>query len=73
MPDYGEANDFYNLSDWSASSSTDSVYLGTGTQRQLKQASSTTNTFEKDQKGRVVKITRRFTNKTLYKVMQISY
>jgi hypothetical protein len=73
MPNYGEGNDIYSIPDWTSSSSTDSVFVVNNNVRQFKQAKSTSNSFEKDAKGRLVKITRRVSNSDVYKVMHIAY
>jgi hypothetical protein len=70
---YGEGNDVYNTFEWTSSSSTDSVFTISNNQRQFVQSTSSNNTVEKDGNGRIIKITRRVSNKDFYKVMEIIY
>lgn len=65
-----EPQDFY---EWTASGSTDSVYVYSGNTKVFKQAATMQNTVEKDSFGRPVKITHRVSNSSAYKVMEIKY
>lgn len=66
----GNYTDLYN---WMASRSTDSVFLMTGGRRVFKQAATTTNTVERDAKGRIKKITNKTENSLSYKTLELFY
>lgn len=68
-----EVNDYYGLFSWMAASYTDSVFVFNNGQPVLKQVNLATNQIEKDQEGRIIKITHRPGNLDYYKVMEISY
>ena len=68
-----EVNDYYGLYSWMASSYSDSVFVFSNGQPVLKQVNFTTNQVEKDQEGRIIKITHRPGNLDYYKVMEITY
>ena len=70
---FGEALEPKDLYDWTAISSTDSVYAFNGNNKIFKQAATMQNILEKDAGGRPVKITHRVSNSPFYKVMEIKY
>ncbi|GAA4748906.1 hypothetical protein [Flavisolibacter ginsenosidimutans] len=68
-----EGGNYTDLYNWMSSRSTDSVFLMTGGRRVFKQAATTTNTVERDAKGRISKITNKTDNSTSYKTLELSY